>query len=175
LDLVVDANILVAAAMRSSVTRELLIHDGLCLRLPEAGRREVGKVLTSGPVRKRLGELSIADIRNALSILTSRIRFEPAFLYQRELPRAKSLVAHDEDAPYMALALHHRIGIWTNDKGFHQQSEVSVYSTSQLAKSLLRPSTAPAPHTSPLDVRIMNQRMMSVKPERAPIIAYMSN
>lgn len=106
--------------------------------MPEHGRREVEKVLASASIRKRLGNMAVADVRRMLSLMTARIRFEPEFVYQRELRKAKGLVAHDEDSPYMALALRHGIGIWTNDLGFQGQIEVPVYTTKQLARSLLR-------------------------------------
>lgn len=138
MELVVDANILVSAFLRAAVTRELLMSDKLALRIPEYGLLETGKVLTAPSILKRLNGPSVEDFRRILVQMTARIHAEPSFVYHRELQKALKLVAHKEDAPYMALALRRRIGIWTNDLGFTGQSEVPIYSTADLLKELSR-------------------------------------
>ena len=55
MELVLDANILVAAFLRSATTRELLLDERLALWTPEHSITETERVLVSPRFRKRLG------------------------------------------------------------------------------------------------------------------------
>lgn len=106
MELVVDANILVAGFLRSAVTRELLLDERLTLWVPEYGLTEAEHVLSAPRFRRRLGSLSASQVRLLLTQLTARTRILPASAYQRKLAKASRLAPHREDAPYLALALH---------------------------------------------------------------------
>lgn len=71
MELVVDANIIVAGFLRSAKTRQLLFHERLRLLAPEYTLTEAERVLTSQRLRKRLGGLSPAQVRFLLSQLTA--------------------------------------------------------------------------------------------------------
>jgi len=68
MELVVDANILVAGFLRSAVTRELLLDERLTLYVPEYGLTETERVLTTPRFRRRLGSLSASEVRWMLLI-----------------------------------------------------------------------------------------------------------
>lgn len=102
MELIVDANILLAAFLKEAVTRELLLDERLHLFAPE-------------------------------HLLSETAR--PAS-YQSHMLKATALAAHKEDAPYLALALARNMALWSNDRGFKQQSIVTVYSTAELILSL---------------------------------------
>jgi predicted nucleic acid-binding protein len=138
MELVVDANIIVAGFMKAAVTRELLLDERLTLSLPEYGLSEARKVLCTPAFRKRLGGLTAAQVNEIIDVLTTRMRIIPAADYIRLLPRARILAAHAHDAPYLALALHLQIGLWSNDGGFREQSEVVIITTRELIKLLSR-------------------------------------
>ena len=72
--LVVDANILVAALLKDSTTRELLLEDDLELFAPEGLLAELENLLKNPKVRKRL---PLSD--NALSELSEAIFSEITF------------------------------------------------------------------------------------------------
>ncbi len=55
MELVVDANIIVAGFMKAAVTRELLFDERSMLSLPECGLSEARKVLCAPAFRKHLG------------------------------------------------------------------------------------------------------------------------
>jgi len=137
MELVIDANVLVAAFLRSAVTRELLLDDRLTLWTPKYGLSEVEKVLTSRRLRPRLGDLSPAEVRVILSQLTAKIRILPASTYQHKLREAMKWAPHSEDAPYLALALHLHLPLWSNDSELKHQQGISVYTTQELV-ALLR-------------------------------------
>ena len=138
MELVVDANILVAAFLRSATTRELLLDERLTLWTPEHSITETERVLTAPRFRKRLGKILTTDVRHLLSEFTARIRVAPITEYRSSLPEAELLAPHAEDAPYLALAMQLRLPIWSNDAGLKDQQRVRVYTTEELL-DLLRP------------------------------------
>jgi predicted nucleic acid-binding protein len=136
MELVVDANILVAGFLRSALTRELLLDERLILYAPEYSLRETERVLTTPRLRRKLGDLSVTEVRSLLTQLTGKIRILPAKSYQHHLLKAEQLAPHPEDAPYLALALHLNISIWSNDAGLKDQRVVPIYTTQELLEIL---------------------------------------
>ena len=132
MELVLDANVLVAGFLRSATTRELLLDEWLILWAPEYGLNETERVLTSPRLRRKLGGRSQAEVRSLLTQLTARVRFLPASAYRHHLPKAQPLAPHPEDAPYLALALHLNLPLWSNDSALKNQKAVPVYSTEEL-------------------------------------------
>ena len=136
MELVIDANILVAAFLRSALTRELLLDERLTLLVPEYGLVEVERVLLSPRLRRRLGNLSPVEIRSVFLQLTSTICIFPRSVYQPQLAKAARLAPHIEDAPYLALALHFHLPLWSNDLALKEQRAIPVYTTQELLKFL---------------------------------------
>jgi len=132
MEFVVDANVLVAGFLRSATTRELLLDERLSLWTAEYSLTETERVLTSPRLRRRLGGMSQAEVRSLLTQLSAHIRILPASAYQRHLSRAHQLAPHPEDAPYLALALHLNLPIWSNDSALKNQKVVPVHSTEEL-------------------------------------------
>ena len=136
MELVLDANILVAGFLRAATTRELLVDDRLTLWAPEYSLTEAERVLRSPRLRRRLGDLSVTDVRAILATLTAHVQVVPAATYHHHLPVAQRLAPHAEDAPYLALALHQHLPVWSNDAGLKAQSQVPVYTTTELLQFL---------------------------------------
>lgn len=88
MELVVDANVLVAAFLRSATTRELLLDKRLLLSSPEWSLIETERVLATPQCRRRLGGLTTAEVLSVLRQITSNIRIIPAVAYQRFLADA---------------------------------------------------------------------------------------
>jgi len=132
MELVVDANILVAGFLKSSITRELLMDERLTLWAPEYSLTEAEKVLVSERFRRRLGGLSQSRIRSLLALLTKDIRILPGSDYRPRFKEACRLAPHPEDAPYLALALHLTLPLWSNDLALKTQQKVPVYTTEEL-------------------------------------------
>ena len=137
METVLDANVLVAGFLRSAVTRELLLDERLTLWTPEYGLTETERVLRAPRLRRRLGGLTEADVRAILIQLTSKVRVLPASAYRHKLVQAKQVAPHAEDAPYLALALHLHLPLWSNDSALKEQRLVPVYTTQELL-ALLR-------------------------------------
>jgi predicted nucleic acid-binding protein len=131
MELVFDANVLVAGFLRSAVTRELLLDERLTLWTPEYVLSETEHVLTSRRLRSRLGRLSPSEIRFVLNQLTAKVRILPVSTYQHKLHEAKRLAPHAEDASYLALALHLHLPLWSNDSALKNQRIVPVHTTQE--------------------------------------------
>jgi predicted nucleic acid-binding protein len=77
-------------------------------------------------------------VKSLLDQLTARIRIVPAASYRHRLKEAHQLAPHPEDAPYLALALHLGIALWSNDADLGRQPDVVAYSTTKLLELLAR-------------------------------------
>lgn len=136
MELVVDANVLLASFLKEAVTRELLLDSRLSLFAPEHLITEISKHLRrSASLRKRIS-LSNEDLQKLFGALTQHVQTFEKKVYFYQMAEAMNLAAHREDAHYLALALHLNIPIWSNDKGLKQQNTVEVYSTQQLIQAV---------------------------------------
>lgn len=132
MELVVDANVVVDGFLRSAVTRQLLLDGRFRLFAPEHTLTEADRVLSSPRIRKRLGELPQDQVKLLLSHLTGHMQILPASRYQPRMKEALRIAPHPEDAPYLALALHLGVPLWSNDVALARQAEIVVYSTQEL-------------------------------------------
>ena len=136
MQLVVDANILLAGFSKSATTRELLLDPRLQLFAPEHLLIEtIRHVEHNTSLKKRIG-LASPEIRFVFEQLTCRIQTSPLDEYSARMADGIRLAAHPEDAPYLALALWKRLPLWSNDKGMKLQSDVKVFTTAQLIAAL---------------------------------------
>ncbi len=136
MELVLDANVLVAAFLRSATTRELLLDGRLTFYAPEYSVAETEKVLGAPRIRRRFGQLSAVQVKTILSQLMAHVRIMPDVEYAPQLRRAQQLAPHAEDAPYLALALHLRLPLWSNDTELKTQHAVLVYTTTEILELL---------------------------------------
>lgn len=136
MELVVDANILVAGFLRAAVTRELLLDERLTLLTPEYALVETQRVLLTSRLQRKFGKLSPEQVKLALADITSRIQVLPETAYRMHLPAAKQHAPDPADVPYLALALHLKLPLWSNDAALKTQPAVPVYSTKELLGSL---------------------------------------
>lgn len=133
MQLIIDANILVAAFLKSAVTRELIFDEEITLLAPEYFSLEVASTLKKDKILKRKTGLSREEIEELLTLLLDPIKIIPEDEYCSFLKKAEEYVPAD-DAPYLALSLFLQIPIWSNDAAFKKQSLIRVYTTHELAK-----------------------------------------
>lgn len=134
MQLVVDANVLIAAFLRSALTRELLLHDQLSLATPEFGLIETRQILRSAKMLKRL-HLSQAEFDTLWTYLVGRIDVIARVKYQAAIPEARRLISDPKDAPYVACALTLDAPVWSNDPHFQEppvRQRLKVFKTSGL-------------------------------------------
>ena len=129
MELVVDANILVAGFLRAAATRELLLDDRFTLWTPEYALLETQRILLTPRIQRKFGARAPEHVKFALASLTNNIRVLPEHTYRTHLPKVKTLALDPADAPYMALALHLHLPLWSNDAAIKGQRTVVVYTT----------------------------------------------
>lgn len=110
--LIIDANILLAAFLKSAFIRELLFDDEIELFAPGYFAIEVSKTLRKSKFLKIKTVLGKEDIEEA----------------KQHIPQ--------DDAPYLVLSLAIKIPIWSNDSAFKRQNLARVYTTQEIIKLL---------------------------------------
>ncbi len=116
--LILDTNVLIAALMKDSLTREILLFPGFELLLPEYALEEITKHRTKIARHARLrGE----EIDLLLTILLESISVVPKEEIRSHMQAAEELIGgvDPNDVPFVALALaRENDGIWSNDQAF---------------------------------------------------------
>ncbi len=136
MELVVDANVLLASLLKEALTRELLLDSRLRLFAPEHLISETLRHLKKDAFLRKRIHLSASELEELFYVLTQEIETMPKKSYASFMKEALTLAPHPEDAPYLALALLLGVPIWSNDKGFQNQQRVKVYTTSELVRML---------------------------------------
>ena len=129
MDLVIDANILFAALIKESVTKELILSNGINLFAPEFLFEEFYKYKEE--ILKKTNR-SLEEFNEIFMILTNIITLIPEEEFSLFLEKAKSISPDENDSVYFALALKLNCPIWSNDKKLKNQDKIRVYSTQDL-------------------------------------------
>ena len=128
----IDANVIIAAMLRDSTTRRILIGGGIMPVAPRMVVVEIEKHIEEISARN---SLSVETNRRVLRLLASRIRLMPPRSYRRFLRTAYELIGRRDptDVPYLAVALAVQAdGIWSHDADFASQDLFKVYDTRTL-------------------------------------------
>ena len=133
--LVLDTNILVAALIKDSVTREILVHPDIEFLLPEFALEELETHKAEILIKSKLSEHQFALLFEQLK---SNISITPSeeICCKEEAKNIMDII-DSEDTIFIALALSvENEGIWSQDKHFQRQNKVRVFTTKQLTERL---------------------------------------
>lgn len=131
MQLVVDTNIIIAALFKNAITRELLWEENFEFFAPEHIRVELEKLIKDPKFRKRL-HVRDTELKNLIDLIFKNIIVLPESMYYVFNKKARRLVQHPHDIPFIALALALKIPLWSNDTELREQTSVIVYSTKEL-------------------------------------------
>ena len=135
--LIIDANILISAMIRSSVTRKIIINSIFELYAPEFTFSEIDKNLNY--ISKK-NSLTIDENKKVLEILAGYIPIFEAEFYIEHLEDAEEIIGKidENDVPYIALALSiNNDGIWTDDAHFQKQNTITVWQTKDVIEYII--------------------------------------
>lgn len=135
MELVVDANILFSALIKSGITRELMVNDELLLYTPEYLINEFFEHIEELRKKTHAGTFKLQNEVQKL-IYLSRLKIIPIREINPYVKTAKIISSDPEDILYFATALRMNCALWSNDKELKNQNQVTVYSTSDLIKIL---------------------------------------
>ena len=136
--LVIDANRLFAGIITKgkglqSWTLDILFSDRVKLFAPFRVLAELEK--NREEIKAKSG-FSLREFEAFVGITKLRIKFIPLEKFLDEIPEAKKLAPHLKDVQYFALALSLNCPIWSEEKGFKEQSKVKIYNTKELIDKL---------------------------------------
>jgi predicted nucleic acid-binding protein len=136
--IVVDANVVVAALVRSSITREVLLYPYIDYYSPDFLLDEIKEH------EKEISAKSGKGYKPALELILKKIRVMPSSFYEKDMREAHTVIGDidKDDEPYVALALSLRAeGIWSYDADFKRQRKVKIFSICDLS-SLMKKGIA---------------------------------
>jgi predicted nucleic acid-binding protein len=127
--LVIDTNRLIAALIKDSLCRSIILSSKFEFISPDFAAIEIEKHKQLILNKSGLGEKSFKII---LSMLLEKINIHPISEYQRMMEKA-DIISDKQDIPFLALALATKAeGIWSDDKHFKEQNQLKIYSTRDL-------------------------------------------
>ena len=134
--LIVDTSVLIAALMKRSTVRELLLNPIFEFYVPEYCIEEIERHV--GEISERSG-LSVENVYLLLGVLLASVQVVPAEGIMKKYGEAERIMGKidRDDVPFIALALSFpNDGVWTEDRHFLKQKRVKVWRTVDLLKLL---------------------------------------
>jgi predicted nucleic acid-binding protein len=132
MDIVVDANILIAALIKDGYTRRLLVFSDDDFSVPEYLFDEVADHLAELEGKSRLPKERIRAVLGEILHLAN-VRVVPIRELTSHLEAARRIAPDKDDSLYFALALKKNCPIWSNDRRLKSQKEVVVFTTAEMA------------------------------------------
>lgn len=130
--LVLDTNILIAALIKNSITRRILLLPDLAFLLPAFALDELARHRAK---IARAARLKADELDLLLTLLLTSVTVVPFERIAPYLPAADALIGaiDPDDVPFVALALAaEHDGIWSNDRAFENLPGVHVWTTTSL-------------------------------------------
>lgn len=134
--LVLDTNILIAALIKDSITRRILLLPDLEFLLPAFALAELarhrGKIV-------RAARLQGDELDLLLTLLLKSVAVVPLERIAPYIPDADALIGavDPDDVPFVALALaEEHDGIWSNDRAFEDLPGIQLWTTTSLKTHL---------------------------------------
>lgn len=131
--LVMDANMLIAALIKSGKAREIIVSGKFKFISPDFIKQEIHKYRDY--IRQK-AHLSQDEFDVLLELLYSKITIIQSKEYMSEMPMATKIMKVDmKDRAYVACYLALKCdGIWTNDPHFDNKPELIIIKTEYLLK-----------------------------------------
>ena len=131
---VIDTNILIAALIKDSSTREVIFNSGWTFYYPFVAMEEIAKYKFLILQKSRLEE---ADYEILIRKLFGKIMLIEQSRINSFLDFAYDLIGKidKKDVPFMALALSiPNDGLWTDDSDFEKQNEIKIWKTEDILR-----------------------------------------
>ena len=130
MDLVIDANILFAALIKRGLTAELLFKENFHLYAPEFILDEFEEYRN---LLNQKTERTSEEFSCLIKILQRRLNLLPQEEINYLLEKAREFSPDQKDTIYIALALHLKCPIWSNDRILKEKQDIiKVYNTAEI-------------------------------------------
>ncbi|OIO21677.1 hypothetical protein COV61_03890 [Candidatus Micrarchaeota archaeon CG11_big_fil_rev_8_21_14_0_20_47_5] len=124
MEIVADTNIVVAAILRSGLTRKLLFRNEIRVFSPENLRLELEEHAAEFIKKSGFDEDTYQKVVNIVLSKVSEVPFEEYGRFEEE---ARKVSPDAEDWPFFAVALQKQCALWSNEKRLKKQERVAVY------------------------------------------------
>lgn len=131
--LVIDTNRIVAALIRDSVSRKILMSDEFDFVGIEFSKKEVDKNKAEILEKANIGE---EEFETLMKILFKRLNFLDDLTIEEFMTEAKTIMDEIDplDTPFIAAALAVKCDIWSDDGHFQKQKRVNIWKTKDLVE-----------------------------------------
>ncbi len=133
--LVVDTNRIIAALVKDSVSRRIILHfDGELITIAFS-KEELGDHMDEILKKAKISE---SELDMILEKLISKIVIIDDRIIESHMEEAKELMEKTDpsDVPFIAAALATSSPIWSDDKHFKKQDKIRVITTKELIEVL---------------------------------------
>ncbi|MAG15859.1 hypothetical protein CMO88_02255 [Candidatus Woesearchaeota archaeon] len=136
--LIVNTNRIIAALVKDSVSREILLSEKfefLSVRVTESEIEEHRQRLLE------VSKLTEEEFDTTLSMLFRKVSVVDDSIIDKKMNEAKKIMDNidPDDTPFIALALAiDNDGIWSDDKHFERQNNIKTWKTHRLYEQLIQ-------------------------------------
>lgn len=133
MDIIIDANILIAALVKDSHTRKLLMFSNHTFYTSEYVFEEITNHIPELEQKTKVDKERLIEILKEI-IRIANIKIIPSTEFENNIPEAKTISPDKDDMQYFALALKKNCPIWSNDKKLKTQNKITIYNTLEITK-----------------------------------------
>jgi len=136
--LIIDSNRIIAALIRDSTARDIIVKSAIEFVAPEIVLREIYNHI---PLISKKNGLSVEENTMVLAALLDYIQIASISIYIENIEEAKKLIGKYDmsDIPFAALVLSiENDGIWTEDEHFVNQKMIKIWRTDELLKKAIK-------------------------------------
>ena len=137
MELVINSNRIIAALIKDSTTRKIILSTKFTFYTVDFGIKEVKKYKELIKTKGGISEQQFSLLMNAL--LSKIIVLSENEISKKSINKAIQIMnkIDPDDVPFIALSIElNNKPIWSDDKHFKQQKEIKVLNTKQLAREL---------------------------------------
>ena len=133
--LVVDSNRIIAALVKDSYSRKIILYGNLELLAIRISQRDIQKYKQDILKKSKITEEQFKSIFEKLN--EKLIELDDGVI-ESNMKEAKKLMdkIDEDDTPFIAAALATRTGIWSDDRHFEKQKRIKIWKTKDLLKHL---------------------------------------
>ena len=129
MQVVIDANIVIAMLIKPGKPIGLISHNGLDIFAPELLFKEIKQNIETIIDKSRLTK---DEIHQFITALRNNINIIPEEEFLKHRGKAEEICPDPKDITYFALALHLKCAIWTNENKLKEQNQIPIYKTHEL-------------------------------------------
>lgn len=133
MELIVDANLLIAALIKDSSTKKFLMFSNHTFYTSEYVFEEIKNHIQEIEDKTKVDKGRLIEILKEI-IHIANIKIIPSKEFEDKLPKARKISPGKDDIQYFALALKKSCPIWSNDKKLKTQNKVTIYNTAEILR-----------------------------------------